>query len=157
LYGQGALDALPPYKYYHIFKERLIYKPSETVKFTFHSTQNGYQFSGGIDDNINHQGLSVEWNLLRKWTFFFDYTHSMQIDVPRLISSNYTESVYGDHHNVYASADYRINPSTVFRAEYGVFGMGTNTPLVSPYSTAAFSLPTIDTEHLVRVSLTGDF
>jgi|GEM_PF-1087539 len=157
LYGQSALEAVPPYNYFNIVRERIIYRPDDNVTFTFHAAQNGYKYAGGIDDTINHQGISVSFNAFKKCDFFFDYTHSMVVDVPRFIATNYNERVYESHHNVYSSVDYRINSGTVFRAEYGVFGMGSNAPLVNPYSTSGFSLPTIDTEHLFRVSLTGEF
>ncbi|MBI4431992.1 MAG: hypothetical protein HY592_00715 [Candidatus Omnitrophica bacterium] len=157
LYDQGPLGGAPPYEYFTITKERLIYEPKNTLKFIFHAAQNGYKFAAGIDDNINHQGVSVAYDASKKLSFFADYTHSRQIDLPHLIASSLRESVFRHHHNVYFSADYRINAATVFRAEYGVFGMGHNTPLATPYSTTGFSLPTIDTEHLVRLYLQGEF
>ena len=156
LYGQTSFG-LPPYKYFNIFKERLIYKPQDSVKIIFHAVQDTYKFASGIDDNITHQGISVQFDINQKWSAFFDFTHSQQIDVPKLIVSNYQFYDFEHHYNFYASSDYKINSSTVFRAEYGVFGMGTNTPQVTPYSSTSFSLPTIDTEHLFRVSLSGDF
>ena len=157
LYGQGALKAIPPYKYFNIFRERAIFRPQDNLKFIFHAAQNGYEFAAGIDDNISHQGVSMEFDYSARLKFFMDYTHSRTVDVSRLIATNYTVDDAVDHHNVYSSLDYKINASTVLRSEYGVFGMGANTPLVPPYSTTTFSLPTLDTEHLFRVSLTGEF
>ena len=120
-------------------------------------THNGYHFAGGIDDNMNHEGISVGYNYSEKLAFFMDYTHSRQVDIPNLVASSYSKEKYDDHHNVYVSADYRINSSTVFRAEYGVFGLGSASAEDLPYSVTSLSLPTLDTEHLLRVSLTGDF
>ncbi|MBI3252408.1 MAG: hypothetical protein HYZ52_03705 [Candidatus Omnitrophica bacterium] len=157
LYDQGPLGGAPPYEYFAITKQRLIYKPEDRLKFIFHAAQNGYKFAAGIDDNISHEGLSVECDWTSRLKFFADYTHSRQIDVPRLVATSLRESDYRDHHNVYFSMDYRLNSSAVFRAEYGVFGMGSNTPLTGPYNTTSFSLPTIDTEHLLRLYLEGDF
>ncbi len=156
LYDQTPFG-LPPYPWFTIFRERVIYKPEDRVTLTLHAAQNSYKFAVGIDDNINHVGLSGAFVYNEKLSFFADYTYSMQIDVPRMIATNTAEQVFGGHHNVYLSMDYKVRPDTVFRTEYGVFGMGTETPLVTPYSTTAFSLPTIDTEHIFRVSLTGDF
>ena len=99
----------------------------------------------------------MAYDVSRKVSVFMDFTHSQLIDMPRLVATNYVEKNFEDHDNFYASMDYKINSSTVFRAEYGVFGMGLDAPQTNPYSAAAFSLPTIDTEHLFRVSLTGDF
>jgi hypothetical protein len=157
LYSQGPLGGVPPYEYFSIIKERLYWRPENNITVTFHATQNGYKFYGGIDDNINHQGVSVAMDVSKKLSLFADYTHSVLIDLPRQISNGMGTSDLSDHHNLYGSLDYRINAATVFRAEYGVFGLGSDTPQVTPYSTSAFSLPTIDTEHLLRVSLTGDF
>lgn len=157
LYGQGPLKAAPPYAYYNIFKERLIHQHSENLKFILHAAQNGYHFAGGIDDNITHLGLSADYGYSKKISFFADYTFSKQVDVSHLIASNYTQEQYNDHHNVYVSGDYKINASTVFRAEYGVFGLGNNAVLDNPYSVTGFSLPTLDTEHLLRLYLIGDF
>ncbi len=157
LYGQGPLGGVPPYEYFTITRERLIYKPDEKTVVTFHSAQNGYKYSGGIDDNINHQGISVAYEVNKKIDFFMDYTHSSQIDLPKLIATNYTEHDYRDHHNLYATMGYRENQGMIWKAEYGVFGLGENAPLVTPYSTSTFSLPTIDTEHIFRLSLTGEF
>ncbi len=157
LYGQSHLGAIPPYDFFNIFRERVIFKPDEHMKIIFHAAQNEYNIAAGIDDNVNHAGVSVQYDYSKQMTFFMDYTHSRILDVPKLIDNNYSVIDVQDHHNFYASFDYRINSSTVFRSEYGAFGIGTNTPLVTPYSVTSFALPTVDTEHLFRVYLTGDF
>jgi hypothetical protein len=157
LYDQSKVGGVPPYDYFNIFRERIIFKPEENLKFIVHMAQNGYKFAGGIDDNVNHQGISVEFDPTEKIKFFFDYTHSMVIDLPKYIDTDFAEKDYRGHHNFYGSFDYKINAATVFRAEYGLFGLGANTPLVTPYSVTTFNMPTLDTEHLFRVSLTGDF
>ncbi len=157
LYGQSELKSAPPYAYYNIFKERLIDQVSDNLKLVLHATQNSYRFAGGIDDNITHIGLSADFAYSKKLSFFADYTFSHQVDIPHFIASNYTQEHYDGHHNIYMSGDYKINASTVFRAEYGVFGLGNNTVLDNPYSTSGFSLPTLDTEHLLRLYLIGDF
>ncbi len=145
-----------PYKYYNILKERLIYSPESRFIYTLHATQNGYRPAGGIDDNINHIGLGVEFMQSKKVTWFCDYTYSRQTDVPNYVATNEAQAIYDHHSNFYASVDYKINAATVFRGEYGVFGFGTGLA-GNPYNSGVFSLPTVDTEHLFRVSLTGDF
>jgi len=155
-YGQTSFG-LPPYKYFNIIRERLIYKPEHPMTITIHAAQNSYKFAGGIDDNINHQGVSIAFDVSKKLSLFFDFTHSMQIDVPKLIATNYVVSDFTDHYNFYTSMDYKINSAMVFRTEYGVFGLSTGASNFTPYTATALSLPTIDTEHLFRVSLTGDF
>lgn len=155
LYSQGSLGGLPPYEYNTIIRERVYWRPDDRITFTFHAAQNGYKYAAGIDDNVNHQGVSAAFDVSKKLSFFCDYTHSLLMDLPRRISGGTSE--FSDHHNVYVSMDWKLNAATAFRAEYGVFGLGSDTPQVTPYSTTAFSLPTIDTEHLLRVSLTGEF
>ncbi len=157
LYGQSALGGAPPYPYFHIVKGRLINQRTDNLKLILHATSNGYKPAGGIDDNITHMGLSASYDYSKKWSFFADYTVSWIYDVPKLIASNYAAQDYGAHHNVYLSMDYRLNSATVFRAEYGVFGLGANSPYDNPYTSTTFSLPTIDTEHLLRFSLDGQF
>ncbi len=158
MYSQGSvLKAAPPYPFYTITKERVIYRPDSRVTYTLHMTQNGYKAAGGIDDNINHAGLGVEFSQNKKLKWFADYTYSRQIDIPRFISSGETDVVYAAHHNFYANVDYRINAASIFRAEYGVFGLGGDQLVGNSYAPSAFSLPTIDTEQLFRVSLIGDF
>jgi hypothetical protein len=157
VYSQGPLGGVPPYEYFTITRERLIWKPDKRTTVTYHAAQNGYKFASGIDDNVTHQGVSVGLKITDRLSLFGDYTHSWQIDVPKLLATNLAESDYGGHDNIYASLDYRLKWDAVFRAEYGVFGLGQDSPQVTPYSTVPFSLPTIDTEHLFRVSLSGDF
>lgn len=157
LYGQGPLGGIPPYEYFTITRQRIIFQPEKRLRFIFHSAQNGYKYAGSIDDNINHTGLSIRYEHDPRLSLFFDYTRSYVIDLPKLIATGYTEHDYRGHDNLYFSADYRLSPSQTFRAEYGLFGLGLDSPLVTPYSTNTFSLPTIDTEHLLRVSLVGEF
>lgn len=157
LYGQGPLGGVPPYEYFTITRQRVIFKPDNKTVVTFHAAQNGYKYAAGIDDNINHVGASIAYELNKKVDFFLDYTNSYVIDLPKLIATSYTEHDYRGHHNVYFLANYRRNQGMVWRAEYGVFGMGDNAPLVTPYSVTTFSLPTLDTEHILRLSLTGEF
>lgn len=157
LYGQGPLGGKPPYEYFTITRQRVIFKPDGKTVVILHAAQNGYKYAAGIDDNINHIGASVAVEATKTVDFFMDYTYSHQIDVPKLIATDYTEHDFRGHHNVYASMDYRRNQGMVWRAEYGVFGLGDNTPLVTPYSVSTFSLPTVDTEHLLRLSLNGEF
>ena len=157
LYKQAQLEAVPPYPWFNIFREKFVYKPEDRLTYTLHAAQNGYKFWGGIDDNINHVGLSTQFNWSKKLTFFADYTHSWQIDLPKFIASNYADKSYDGHDNFYVSMDYKIRPEQILKMEYGVFGFGDNAPMINPWSTTSFSLPTIDTEHLFRVSLSGDF
>ncbi len=157
LYGQSALGGAPPYHYFNIFRERVIYRPDDKIAFILHAAQNTYRFAASLDDNVNHEGLSVYYDYSKKISFFTDLTHSQLINLPKFLATNFTEKDYEGHVNFYTSMDYHINSSTIFRAEYGVFGLGLYSPQTNPYSAVGFSLPTIDTEHVFRVSLNGDF
>ena len=161
LYDQ-QIFGLPPYAYDTTLRERVIYKPDPRVTLTFHAAQNDNKFAAGIDDNVNHAGLSAQFDMNEKLSFFADYTFSRLYDVPRIISSNFADWNFDGHHNVYLSMDYKIKPDTIFRAEYGVFGEKLyaatgDAQYSNPYSTGGFSLPVYDTEHLIRLSLTGEF
>ena len=159
VYHQDVYD-LPPYDYFDIFKENVIYSPAHGLTFTFHAAQNGYELWGPIDEMVHHQGVSIDYRMTEQVSFFMDYTHSVIGNVPRWINTNFTELDFEDHHNVYAAVKYRIRPAMALNLEFGVFGetFGRESakPL-NPFSISEFSLPTIDTEHLFRFSLEGDF
>ena len=156
IYNQAPFG-LPPYDYFSITKVRLIWKPEERLTYTFHGAYNDHLYASGIDDNITHIGLSMKLDYNDKLSFFGDYTYSKTIDLARMVATSLDEQVYEGHHNVYFSADYQIRPDTVLRGEYGMFGLGSATPIVTPYAVTTFTLPTLDTEHLFRLTLTGEF
>jgi hypothetical protein len=160
LYRQDIFD-LPPYDYFSIVKERVTYRHSDSLQFIFHAAQNTYTLWAPIDDNVEHQGISVDWQITDKWSAFFDYTHSHLADIPKLIATNFTTLEFEDNHNFYTRLRYRINSNAVLTMEYGVFGQtfyeGSDALPVSAYSVTTFSLPTVDTEHLFRLSLDGEF
>jgi hypothetical protein len=105
---------------------------------------------------VNHQGISVDWQIDRNWAIFCDYSHSVVGDVAKLIDTNLAVLDYVDHHNFYSRLRYRINTSTHLNMEYGVFGRtfyeGSDALPASEYEASTFSLPTLDTEHLFRMS-----
>ncbi len=163
-YGQPQLGGIPRYEYFNITRERVVYTPDERVRVTFHAAQNGYKWAAGIDDNVNHQGVAIEVTCSKKWVFFADYTHSNQLNLPLAENTGFVENRFEGHHNIYASLDYKVSPHQLLKMEYGVFGIGgglsSNTGglvTTQTYSPISFSLPTIDTEHLFRLSLTGEF
>ncbi|MCG3176537.1 MAG: hypothetical protein MOGMAGMI_01495 [Candidatus Omnitrophica bacterium] len=157
LYGQEHLGAVPPYDHFTIWRQKAVWRPDPKLRVIFHAAQNSYRLAGPIDDNLNHAGVSIGLDPHERLQLFFDYTRSRMIDVARLISSGYADRDDTAHNNFYASCDWRLNARAVLRAEYGVFGLGSRASLVTPYSTGGFSLPVLDTEHLLRLSLSGDF
>lgn len=160
LYRQDIFG-LPPYDNFSIVKERVAYRYSDNLQFIFHAAQNSYTLWAPIDDNVEHQGLSIDWQITDQWSAFFDYTHSHLADIPRLIATNYQDLEFDDHHNIYTRLKYRINSNTVLSMEYGVFGQtyyeGSDALPASAYAVTTFALPTVDTEHLFRMSLDGEF
>jgi hypothetical protein len=160
LYNQHVFG-LPPYDYYSIMKERIVYRPVENLQLIFHAAQNSYALWGPSDENVNHQGISTDWQIDRRWSAFFDYSHSRVGDIAKLISTNLNVLDFDDHHNFYAKLRYRINTATVLNMSYGVFGKtfyeGSEALPASEYDATNFSLPTLDTEHLFRMSLDGEF
>ena len=163
LFGQYVFD-LPPYDYFSIIKERVVYKHTPDLKFIFHAAQNSYKLWGPVDENVNHQGVSMDYQITDKWAFFMDYTHSVVADIPHLIAtldSPTPELTYKDHHNIYAALTYQINASTLLNMEYGVYGNtlyeGSQAIPTNPFAISTLNLPTIDTEHLFRLSLEGEF
>ena len=162
LYGQQFYD-LPPYEFFSVFKEKVIWRPQNNMAWTFHAAQNGYKLWGPIDEMVNHQGVSLDYRYSDRLSFFTDYTHSYLADIPHLIDSGFSELNFHNHHNVYASMKYQVNPHAMLIFTYGVFGEtvydieGHGSRYLNPFSVSEFSLPTVDTEHLFRVSLEGDF
>ena len=155
---------LPPYNYFSIVKERVVYKPTDDMQFIFHAAQNSNRLWGPVDENVNHQGISIDYQISDKWSLFTDYTHSVIADIPHFIATqnnDIPELNFNDHHNVYGILKYEINPNTKLNIEYGMFGKtlyeGSAAVPINPFAVTTFSLPTIDTEHLVRVSLEGEF
>ncbi|MFT7638218.1 MAG: hypothetical protein ACI9Y8_002009, partial [Candidatus Omnitrophota bacterium] len=163
LYSQ-YIYGLPPYDYFHITKERVIYKPNDNMQFIFHAAQNSNRLWGPIDENFNHQGISWDWQINDRLGFFFDYTHSLLADIPRFIATanNPTPELnFNSHHNVYGRLKLQLNQNAFLNMEYGVFGNtlygGSSAVPINAFAVTNFSLPTIDTEHLLRVSLEGEF
>ncbi len=160
LYRQDIFG-LPPYDYFTIVKERVVYRHTEDLQFIFHAAQNTYTLWAPVDDNVEHQGISVDWQITDRWSAFFDYTHTHLADVPKLIANNFTRLDFDDHHNIYTRLRYRINTNAVLTAEYGAFGQtfyeGSDALPATAYAVTTFALPTVDTEHLFRLSLDGEF
>lgn len=151
LYQQGIFP-LPPYDYFNVYKVKLTLKPSEDLTLRLNYTRNSFKYAGPVDDNINHRALEVDYGLGEKWGFSFRYVYSKFIDV-------YLQSIgegihYDGHHNFYAEARYDIDDNKRLRVQYGTFGYFN--PAAGEYSTS-WSLATVDTEHLVRIFVSGKF
>ena len=146
LYDQGFFD-LPPYDYYSIYKTKLIYKPFSKLTGILSFTRNINKHAIGIDDNINHIGLELDYRHNEKLSFGFKYIFSKVIDVYR---QNKGEGVHYDgHHNIFMEMDYAIDEYQKFVMELGEFVA--YTPIEGLYEPGKWSLSTLDTQHIFRM------
>ncbi len=144
LYDQQFFN-LPPYRYYHIAKTKFIFTPTEAWKYILGYTYNQNKHASGINDDINHVGLEVDYIPTDKLTFWFKYIYSRLIDVykqNKYQSSEYYES----HHNVFFGTEYKINPDESFSLLYGEF-VGYD----DPYEQSKWTLSALDTQHIFRL------
>ncbi len=146
LYDQGFFD-LPPYDYYGIYKTKLIYKPFSRLTGILSFTKNDDKHTIGLDENINHIGLELDYKHNEKLSFGFKYIYSKVIDVYR---QNKGEGVHYDgHHNIFLNMNYSIDEYQNFMMEFGEFVA--YTPMEGLYQPGKWSLSTLDTQHIVRV------
>jgi len=146
LYDQGFFD-LPPYDYYSIYKTKLIYKPFSKLTGILSFTRNIDKHAIGIDDNINHIGLELDYKHNEKLCFGFKYIYSKVIDIYR---QNKGEGVnYDGHHNMFVNMDYSIDEYQRFVMEFGEFVA--YTPVEGLYQPGKWSLSALDTQHILRM------
>lgn len=146
LYDQGFFD-LPPYDYYGIYKTKLIYKPFSRLTGILSFTKNDNKHTIGLDDNINHIGMELDYAHNEKLSFGFKYTYSKVIDVYR---QNKGEGVHYDgHHNIFLNMNYSIDEYQSFMMEFGEF-VG-YAPMEGLYEPGKWSLSTLDTQHIFRM------
>jgi len=151
LYSQGFFP-LPPYDYFNIYKAKLALRPREDLTLRLNYTRNTFEYAGPIDDNINHGALEVDYDLSEKLAFSFRYVYAKFIDVYR---QNLGEGIHYDgHHNFYFETRYDIDENKRLSVQYGTFGAFN--PAAGEYATS-WSLATVDTEHLLRIVVTGKF
>ncbi len=151
LYDQMFFD-LPPYNYYSIVRMRFILQALDNLKFIFSATKNSNKYEAGIDDNVNHFGLEVDYQPNQKLSLGFKYTYSRMNDLYEQVK-RYDEikpaipsSSYRGHHNLFLSAQYHLNADETFEFLFGEF-VGYN----DPYFAGKWSLSALDTQHLVRL------
>jgi len=146
LYDQDFFD-LPPYDYYDIFKTKLIYRPFSKLTGILSFTRNVNEYASGIDDNINHIGLELDYKHNEKLICGLKYVYSKLKDVYR---QNQEGGVHYDgHHNFFAEIDYNIDEEQKFSLLFGEFVA--YAPLEDLYAPAKWSLSALDTQHIVRM------
>lgn len=153
LYSQGYFD-LPPYDRFNIFRAGISLKPTEKLGIDFDYTKNDFKFAAGRDDNINHIGSTLKYNVNPRLTGFLKYTFSRLYDMYALNASG--DLKYENHHNVFMELNYNVS-------EYGllVIQLGEGN-VISPVWAATASpygdfYPTLDTQHILRIYYHGIF
>ena len=147
------LFPLPPYESYNIFKARIIYRPINEIELSLQHTHNGFKFAGPVDDNINHEAIEFAYIPNQKLRLELKYIISRFIDINKRRMGE--EFPYDRHYNFAGRLDYNLNKNSTLILEYGTFGY--YEPASGPYSAVPWTLSTVDTEHMFRVSLKGTF
>jgi hypothetical protein len=150
LYDQKFFD-MPPYHYYHIAKTRLIYTPVKEWEFILRYTFNENKHASGIDDNINHTALEINYMPTAKWTLWFKYIYSRLIDIYKQNKYQHSD-FYEGHHNAFFGSEYRLTKDESFTLLYGEF-VGYN----DPYQQANWTLSALDTQHIFRIFYKREF
>lgn len=142
IYDQNFFD-LPPYDYYSIVKSRLLFSPVDRLNCILSFTRNSNRFAAGIDDNINHYGLEMDYAFNDKLDIWAKYIYSQLIDLYRLNKER--DIFYEAHHNVFLASKYSIDDSQSLEFLFGEF-FGYD----AQYAESNWSLSALDTQHLFR-------
>ena len=146
LYSQTGFD-LPPYEYIDILKHGFSYRPWEDLEFYVDFAYNANRKAGQIDDNMNHVGLEVAYQPLRRLAFFFKYTYARWIDMLELNATG--REIYRGHHNIFFETRVTMDPSSELICMFGVGGL---TPVgTTTYDPFGGALAVLDTQHIVRL------
>jgi len=149
LYDQGFFD-LPPYSYYSILKLKALLYLGKNLNFVFTYTKNTDKYEAGIDDNINHFGVEIEYHPRKEWKLWVKYIYSRFIDLYRQVNGEGIN--YDGHNNLFLGARYTINQDQYFDIMFGEFvGYDSN------YELGEWSLSAMDTQHMVRIAYKRNF
>ncbi|MBN2097133.1 MAG: tetratricopeptide repeat protein [Candidatus Omnitrophica bacterium] len=151
LYDQGYFPQ-PPYPWFSIYKAGFGFEPNDKLKLRLEFTKNDYKFASQIDDNINHWGLSADYDLTEKLSLGFNYTLARTYN----LQGRGQGLDYGRHHNVFINFDYKMDDKGVFSLQ---FGEGAVLPYSTMFTTSPYPgfLPTLDTAHIVRAYFSRKF
>lgn len=142
---------LPPYKYHKVVKGKIGYRPASSLEITLTHTYNEDKFAPGMDDNINHTGAEIGYGLTDRLFLDMRYTFSRVIDLYK--QGDMINAHYGKHHNVYAGCGYRFGLWGSINIQYGAGWV--HLLRTSRYSAIPWALPTLDTQHLIRIVYSG--
>ncbi len=148
LYDQGFFD-LPPYDYYSIVKLKTVIRPYQNLDIILSFTKNTNKYDAGLDDNINHAGLELEYRPSKKWTLWFKYMYTRMIDIYAQIK-NKDAGIGGvecdGHHNFFAGLRFNIDKDEFLDILFGEFAGYDDL-----YHWGRWSLSSLDTQHLIRI------
>ena len=153
LFGQGFFPQ-PPYPFFDIYRAGVSYAPWERLELSFDWTRNEFEYAGQIDDNLNHIGLAAAWSPLDSLTLAGQYVASWAIDVTTTNAGGGNK--LRAHHNFWGWVVWSPDEASQFSLEYGISAVGAPTILFSVDPEGGF-YPTLDTEHLLRLSYTRRF
>ncbi len=146
LYDQDIFG-LPPYDYYDIFRVKLSWRPVEWLEVRGSFTRNENKFATGIDDNVNHLGLDLVYDLTPSLQLWFSYVYSRMYD---LYEYNQTRRLdYDDHHNFFLGLSWEIREDQHLRFMWGEYA--------NYLDPTYWHLSAVDTQHLFRLVYEKDF
>ncbi len=146
---------LPSYDYYNIYRMKLFFYPWEPVTLQVAYTKNENKFASGIDDNINHLFFEAKYqDPDKKYQTRMNYTRSKMMNVPDYMETGDLE--YESHDNFFTEFAYFFSKDSKMYVHYGIFA-GMTDYTSTPYLVSPWSLPTLDTRNIVRVTYSKKF
>jgi len=153
LYDQGFF-ANPSYNYFNIVRLKAYLMPTDKLDIKLEYTFNDNKFAGGIDDNINHASITIDYDATKNLSVGGGYIYSRSVDLGQLAGE--TVSSVNDHHDFFAELRYKLRETGRLLCQYGVSTRITPDTLVSSSPYGGFQ-PTLDTAHIVKVLYTEKF
>ncbi|MFH0753451.1 MAG: hypothetical protein V2A70_02655 [Candidatus Omnitrophota bacterium] len=155
LYSQGIFPQAP-YAYHNVFKTVLHVQPTDIWDVCFDYTRNPNKFAGQIDDNMNHIGVETSLVPNKNLGFYARYTMSRGYDLNKINQAT-PELKYRTYHNMFLETRYIAPKDNTFSLSYGVGpSYFVNTSATNPLL-AFYMVPTLETEHIIRLSYEKKF
>ncbi len=144
LFQQGLFPQ-PPYSFYNIFKCGLRLMPLKNMEIYLDYTRNEFETASINSDNMNHVGLELTYMPTKKLGMVFKYIYSRSKDLDRL-QSGITNPV--GHNNFFSEFRYLPSRDDELILQYGVGNITSiSNSNIDPYGG---SIPTLDTQHIIR-------
>lgn len=138
---------LPPYPFNNAYKLGLTLGPWRKWEVFLDFTRNEYEYAGQISDDINHAGIEIGYQPIKKLKFFAKYVYSQVQD---LVMMNNSEDVrFENHHNLFLESRYSFSDDDELTFQFGEFGRG---PIAAiTFDPFGGSLDVLDTQYIYRV------